>query len=1015
MKLEKLIGQLIIRDPQRAEATLQADIRQLLLTAGLNLKDENLSDVNLEAHVGGGRRIDIEIGATAIEVKRNLRLGNARKDGEEQLGEYIQLRQAQFGSRYAGILTDGAEWICYRLQQGQLVKVSELTVTASKQDIARLPVWLEGVLATARDVKPTPHTIYTRLGAGSSSHALDRSTLAALYEEHKEKPVVKTKRLLWARLLRTALGTQFEGTDDLFVEHTLLVNSAEIIAHAVVGLDVEHIVPASLLSGAKFDESEIYGVVEADFFDWVVGLPTGDVFVRALARRLARFDWGSVDHDVLKVLYESVIPPETRKKLGEYYTPDWLAQVIVDTVVTQPLEQRVLDPACGSGTFLFHSVRRYIAEAESKGMPVKAMLDGVTSRVFGMDLHPVAVTLARVTYLLAIGRERLTGGDRGPIQIPVYLGDSIQWRQQSPSLLSDKELKISTDDDHTLFPEELKFPSVLLRDSRVFDELVKKLAAKSSDPKRAPKSKPPSLSGVFQLLAIPKEAHKTVEATFQIMCDLHDQGRDHIWGYYVRNLARPEWLAMAANQVDVLIGNPPWLSYRFMPEKMQGEFRQLCRDRSLWSGKSVATQQDLSALFAVRTIELYLKLNGKFGFVMPDAALDRNQFKGFRAGHYDSAGRIKRATFTTSWDLRRLRPHFFPRGASVVFGSRTDSAGPMLKEAEGWRGNLPRGKSSWRDVAQAVQRSTPQPAPEVQYAPSPYRARFRNGASLFPRLFFLVDKKAPGPLGLVSGKVGVRSATSPYENEPWKSLPRQEGVVETEFLRPVHLGATVLPYRMLEPEYAVVPRDPEGLMDSKIERMEQYPGLSEWWGKCEEIWNASPSSEGFPLAQRLDFHAELSSQFPIQPHRIVYTKSGMHLSAARLSDHRAVIDHTLYWASASSVEEAYYLCAILNSVIITARVRPLMAYGKDERHIDKAVWRLPIPQFDPERELHAELADLGRQAEEMVAALSLDLTKHFPWLRKVVRSHLKESEVGQRIEASVCALLDEAQPITSPP
>jgi hypothetical protein len=54
--------------------------------------------------------------------------------------------------------------------------------------------------------------------------------------------------------------------------------------------------------------------------------PQADIpFVRGLARRVARSNWPTVGGDVLKVLYESVITQDTRKELGEYYTPDWLA------------------------------------------------------------------------------------------------------------------------------------------------------------------------------------------------------------------------------------------------------------------------------------------------------------------------------------------------------------------------------------------------------------------------------------------------------------------------------------------------------------------------------------------------------------------------------------------------------------------------------------------------------------------------------------------------------------------
>jgi type I restriction-modification system DNA methylase subunit len=112
-----------------------------------------------------------------------------------------------------------------------------------------------------------------------------------------------------------------------------------------------------------------------------------------------RFVWSDVDQDILKILYENFIGTETRKKLGEYYTPDWLAKVIVSESINEPLKTRVLDPSCGSGTFLFHAVRRYIAAGEAEGHGIAKLLSGVTRHVVGMDLHPVAVTLARVTYI----------------------------------------------------------------------------------------------------------------------------------------------------------------------------------------------------------------------------------------------------------------------------------------------------------------------------------------------------------------------------------------------------------------------------------------------------------------------------------------------------------------------------------------------------------------------------------------------------------------------------------------
>jgi N-6 DNA Methylase len=331
--------------------------------------------------------------------------------------------------RYVGVLTDGAEWHLHSLVGDELALVSSLEVDPRSPDVDGLCLWLEGVLATDQKITPTPREITARLGADSPAHALDVSDLTVLYQAHKALPTVRLKRELWAKLLTTALGTAFSDDDRLFIEHTLLVTTAKIIAHAVAGINPTDpsVSPVVLARGGLFAQAQITGVVDHDFFDWVVEVGGGQQWVRTLARRLARFAWGEVEHDVMKVLYESVISTSERHRLGEYYTPDWLAEQIVAQVVTEPLTQRVLDPGCGSGTFLFHAVRRYLQAATPAGMANADAILGAVSHVAGVDVHPVAVIFARVTYLLAIGMNRLQAADRPPIAIPVYLGDSVQW------------------------------------------------------------------------------------------------------------------------------------------------------------------------------------------------------------------------------------------------------------------------------------------------------------------------------------------------------------------------------------------------------------------------------------------------------------------------------------------------------------------------------------------------------------------------------------------------------------
>jgi hypothetical protein len=471
-------------------------------------------------------------------------------------------------------------------------------------------------------------------------------------------------------MLRTALGTRFEDEDELFVDHTYLVLTAELVAHAVVGFKLTDPTRSTtaLVSGAAFRQALIYGVVEEDFFDWVVEVPTGEIFVRTLARRLARFQWDQVEHDVLKVLYESVIDVSQRKRLGEYYTPDWLAERMVAEVYDTPLATRVLDPCCGSGTFLFHLVRGYLRAADSKGVPLAKALKGLTNSVFGMDVHPVAVTLARVTYLLAIGTERLRDVTRPQLSIPVYLGDSLRWQVDNDVWAADG-VKLNATDPGAMLPgfaDELFFPARTLDDAGRFDALVAEMSNRaSSRPSGSPR---PKLDAIFARHAVDPADYAALQNTFEIMCRLHDEERDHIWGYYARNTARPYWLSQDGNQVDLIIGNVPWLAYRFMTLEMQRLFKSACLSRGIWTGAQLVTHQDLAAYFVIRCVELYLKSGGSFFILMPLGVITRQQYKGFHTGKFDGQAHT-RLKFDTAWDLHGIEPPIFPVPAAAVRGS----------------------------------------------------------------------------------------------------------------------------------------------------------------------------------------------------------------------------------------------------------------------------------------------------------------------------------------------------------
>jgi hypothetical protein len=991
----------------RTEADLQADVRQFLLEAPLELAEDQVVEVRLEAPAGGGRRIDVEAGCAAIEVKKDLSSKAAFDAATVQLGRYVSQRTEELAQRYVGVLTDGQVWILFRLEpDGGLAEVSRLKL-AGGQDAARLTAWLEVVLATTDKVTPSPGEIVRRLGADSPAVQLDLADLRALYALCRAEPEVRLKRQLWARLLLSALGTNFEDSDDLFVTHSYLVLVAELVAHEVMGLSIDAAGQnfRDVLEGHRFALAGLYGVVEADFFDWLAAIPSAQPVIAGIARRLSRFDWGSVEHDVLKVLYESVIDSETRRKLGEYYTPDWLAQKMVDDQLQDPMTERLLDPACGLGTFLFWAIRRVLAACDSHSVPNRDALDLVVRHVQGMDLHPVAVTLARVTYLLALTPERLR--DRGEISVPVFLGDSVRWEHDDIALTSEG-MTVRTSDELELVEDELHFPEGVLEEPARFDRLVADLADRAAKRKR--NTKPPSIDGLLNRhRVIRTEDRQAVVIAFQKLCRLHDNRRDHVWSYYIRNRARPLAFMRASGRADVVVGNPPWLAYRAMPGTLQRTYRALAVERGLWAGGKVATHQDLSDLFVVRTIEQYLRDGGRFAFVMPYAVLSRRQFAGFRTGTWGASGKLC-VLFARAEEFARVKPPLFPVPSAVVSGVKSSSARMLPSMTRIWTGRLPSHQLDWPLAAEYLVSVDGDVQTASDVDASHYRSRFQQGASMVPRTLLAVERRPTGPLGIPAGQIPIRSARSSNENPPWKSLASLEGVVEDAFVREMYVGATIVAFRARAPWFAVVPLADRDLLDGSSDRLDEFPGLAEWWREAETIWDTNRTGTAdLTLHQQIDFQKKLTKQFPIARECVVYTKSGQHLAACRISDEDAVIDHTLYWAAMDSPDEGRYLCAVLNSQSLSDAVSVLQARGQhNPRHFDMHVFALPFPVFDQTNEIHNRLARLAERAEAVAASVHLDDEWQFQKSRRVMREALREDGIAGDLDEAVRDLLEEA-------
>jgi SAM-dependent methyltransferase len=987
---------------------VKADFRQLLVEEfGVEL-----GALDFERRVPEVRgRLDALIGRTVFEAK-GTDLDREWPEIERRMPDYLADREREEREHFVGIASDGQKWAVFELEAGTLVVVKRTVLDPEQPGV--FLAWLDGAVALKSSLPPDPLTIRAELGGDSVPYRRVNTELRSLWEKLRADPVVALKRQLWADLLKLVYGREVES-DALWFQHTFLVIVAKCIALAVMQLNEDD--PKRLLSGDAFTSQGINGAVESDFFDWVVADAEGAALVRRIMNHVRRFRLAEVESDVLKILYESLIDRDERHGLGEYYTPDWLAAKMVRRAVDRPLEQRVLDPGCGSGTFLFHAIRNFLTEAEDADMPRERRAAEACAHIAGTDIHPVAVIIARVTYLLALAPA--LGYRAGALSIPVYLGDAMQL--SISEFLAGKELVIrvppppagegKSGESNGNGREQLDFPETFCRDPALFDKAIERMRSGSLEGLTRTQIE----AALYRIT----EQHYRADVTTEQKLAIEDLGktyvtfdrlrrdrRDTIWAYVARNLSRPLAYSAAGGWANVVIGNPPWLAFRHMSADLQKRFKELARDERVFVGGKFATQNDLCALFSVRAAHLYLRSGGRLALVLPMAALTRGQFEHLRTGTFRSA----RIAWDEVWTMDDSVQPLFPVPSCAVFGRKRATSHALPDTVRAYSGFLPF-RDAPEEIADAkltVVEGAPARSIGKFEGGSAYRQSFRQGATLVPRMLCLVDRRQMGRLGANPSAPLVASRRSTQEKRPWKDLPAIENSVEAEFLRPVLLGESILPYRMFRPFEGVVPLVSSGfVLDAEAAANRGFGGLRAWMRKAEAVWKANADSGTMTLVGRWNYHNELGAQFPITPLRVVYAKAGTLPAACLLRDERGVVDHMLYWMTPASEAEARYLTAVLNSETARARAAQFQARGQwGARHFDKVIFNLPIPRFDAGEQLHLDLAAAASRAEEVAALVELPEGVKFQRARGLIRAALTDTGIAQSIDGLVARLLD---------
>ena len=189
------------------------------------------------------------------------------------------------------------------------------------------------------------------------------------------------------------------------------------------------------VSGRFCFDSDVVGPRNADPFGWIAHSSSGalDGLFARLAEAMhgcdfpSLFETAQAGGDLFKGLYQAIFPRRFRHALGEYYTPDWLAEHVLDQAGYHGEPGvRLLDPACGSGTFLVQAIRRlrdrWAQIHGSRTTDREGLRRSILSAVVGVDINPLAAITARANYLMALC-DLLPESRR--VEPSVHLADSI--------------------------------------------------------------------------------------------------------------------------------------------------------------------------------------------------------------------------------------------------------------------------------------------------------------------------------------------------------------------------------------------------------------------------------------------------------------------------------------------------------------------------------------------------------------------------------------------------------------
>jgi type II restriction/modification system DNA methylase subunit YeeA len=770
----------------------------------------------------------------------------------------------------------------------------------------------------------------------------------------------------------------------------------------------------------------IENFLEGDYFSWYVeeiDQELGDA-IAEIARRLSDYEIATPQlepefaRDLLKKLYQNLVPRDIRHNLGEYYTPDWLAELIINEVglsyenlesmgkedPLKPLEIRVLDPACGSGTFLIlyiSRLRRYAEEHYLTDTLAKYILENVV----GYDLNPLAVLTARTNYLLAIA-DLIQHSRLGSIEIPIYLADSIMIETKAE--ITEKYYILRTAVGEFKIPVNIAQNTDLLR--KILDE-IKMCLENGCTPKE------------FEFRISPYNLNssekKSLIDLYKKLLDLRLQGKDDVWIAIIRNAFAP----ILNGKFDYVIGNPPWINWGSLPEQYRESSKGLWEKYGLT--KTISTggfNRDLSMLFLARCFDLYLKVGGKLGFVITFTVFKTQAGAGFRNFL------AKNTKILVIHDLVTLAPFEGATnrtGAIIVekvceLDNMNNSECEIIRKVQKnntngikhivWNGKKMDPDKSLEDVLKMTKRYEITMIPLISNDPTSPWMQIKPNIINAIRKVTSRNQHYEAHVGVSVGinqiyyvKVlektsnGMLIVTNPPESGQKKKVKKVEARVESDLVYPLIKGRNIKKwYVEFEDRYVIVPHDPHTGQPFKLNEMiTKFPNTLKYLNEYKDELKKRTIKPFLSLRNKIKkakfqtdkkkAEEELEKNFYIldnigkytfAPYKVVWKRIAGAISGKAISfacsvvepiDGKSVVsDDSTILIDTKTNEEAYYIAGILNSIIARSIIASYTYELRQETHI---IDNIKIPQFDPNNNLHKKIAELSKKAHELAKCI----------------------------------------------